>query len=149
MVLGFISTNDEVAIVDFVYNRPRPNDDNIPSVFADELNLDIYGMNLIATGGNYMSDGMGVAASCDLIYNENTSLSHTQVDNLMLDYMGISNYHVLTDPLDEYIEHIDCWGKFLDVDKVLITQVPQSDYRYADFEAMADYWENKTIIVWK
>ncbi|MCG8411991.1 MAG: agmatine deiminase family protein [Bacteroidales bacterium] len=139
----FIANNNEVAIVDFPYNRPRPNDNNMPVVFGQKLNLDVYGMNLTSTGGNYMSDGMGAAASCDLVYSENSSLSHAQVKSLVSDYLGVTNYHVVSDPLGAYIKHIDCWGKFLDVDKILITKVPQSDPKYSDFEAMANYWANQ------
>lgn len=140
----FIANDNEVEIVNFPYNRPRPNDNDIPLVFGDNLDVNVYGMNLVSTGGNYMSDGMGVAASCDLVLTENPELTQTQVKNLVHDYLGINTYHLLDDPLDDYIEHIDCWGKFLDVDKILITQVPKTDYRYNDFEAIADYWANQT-----
>ena len=50
----------------------------------------------------------------------------------------------LDDPLNDYIAHIDCWGKFIDVDKIVITRVPTSSSQYAAYEAMADYWANQT-----
>ncbi|MDD3052054.1 MAG: agmatine deiminase family protein [Candidatus Cloacimonetes bacterium] len=134
--------NNELAVVNFPYNRPRPNDNDLPIAFANAYDLNLYGMNLSHTGGNYMSDGMGVAASTTLVWSENSNLSHAQVDNLVQDYLGITTYHVLEDPLADYIEHVDCWGKFLDVDKVLIGSVPQSDPRYNDYEATADYFAN-------
>ncbi len=136
--------NREVGIVDFPYNRPRPDDDEVSIELGVYFNQEVFGMNLIHTGGNYMTDGMGISASCNLVNEENPGLSDTQIDTMFEEYLGISNYQLVQDPLDDYIEHIDCWGKFLDVDKVLITRVPQSDYRYADFEAMADYWANQT-----
>lgn len=132
--------NQQVAIVDFPYNRPRPNDDQTPIVIGQNLGLTVYGMNLTNTGGNYMCDGMGIAASTKLILTENTSQTEAQIDSKVQNYLGINTYFKFTDPLDDYIEHIDCWGKFLDVDKELITQVPVSDYRYADFEAIAQYF---------
>ncbi|MBI9067855.1 MAG: agmatine deiminase family protein, partial [Salinivirgaceae bacterium] len=67
----FIANDNTVSIVNFPYNRPRPNDNDIPLTFGYQFGLDVYGMNLISTGGNYMTDGMGVAASCDLVYKEN------------------------------------------------------------------------------
>jgi len=137
----FIAVDDaEVAIVNFPYNRPRPHDDDVPILMANALNVDLYGMNVTHTGGNYMCDGYGAAASTDLVWEENTNLTHNQINELMQDYLGIDNYHVTLDPLDDYIKHIDCWGKFLDVDKVLITQVPESDYRYNDYEFVANYF---------
>ena len=140
----FVSVDNEIAIVNFPYNRPRPDDDDIPIEVANYFGLDLYGMDLENAGGNYMCDGNFIGASTDLVYDENPGLTPTEIDQLVLDYLGIENYHVTLDPLDDYIKHIDCWGKFLDVDKVLIGQVPQSDYRYDDFEFVADYFANQT-----
>ncbi|MDR2010610.1 MAG: agmatine deiminase family protein [Bacteroidales bacterium] len=138
------SEDRKIGLVDFPYNRPRPNDDDIPSLFGSFFEADVFGMDLTHTGGNYMTDGLGVAASCDLVYTENSDLSYEEITTMVESYLGITNYHLLEDPLDDYIEHIDCWGKFLDIDKILITKVSSTDYRYADFEAMADYWANQT-----
>lgn len=135
-----INGQGDFGISNFPYNRPRPNDDDIPIEVAGYLGIDLYGMNLIHTGGNYMTDGMGVSASTDLVYTENPDLTAEDIDSLVYHYLGIETYHVLPDPLGDYIEHIDCWGKFLDVDKVLIGQVPESDPRYEDFEYVADYF---------
>ncbi|MEA2096042.1 MAG: agmatine deiminase family protein [Candidatus Cloacimonadota bacterium] len=140
----FVSVDNEIAIVDFPYNRPRPLDDEIPVIVANYFGIDLYGMDIEHTGGNYMCDGNFIGASTDLVYDENPGLTPAEIDQLVLDYLGIENYHVTMDPLDEYIKHIDCWGKFLDVDKVMIGQVPQSDYRYADFEFVADYFAGQT-----
>jgi agmatine/peptidylarginine deiminase len=118
--------NKQPGIVDFPYNRPRPNDNNIPAKVADELGINLFGMNLISTGGNYMCDGMGFAASTDLVWDENPSLTHTQISDYVRDYLGNTPYMVLEDPLGEYIKHIDCWGKFLSPGKVIIGQVPTS-----------------------
>jgi hypothetical protein len=122
-------------------------DDEIPIVVANYLGINYYGMDLEATGGNHMCDGISIGAATDLIYEENTNLTPTQIDQLVLDYLGLQEFHVTIDPLDDYIKHIDCWGKFLDVDKVLIGQVPETDYRYADFEYVANYFENQ-ISAW-
>jgi len=136
--------NSEVSIVNFPYNRPRPNDNDVPIQVAQHLDVDLYGMNLIHTGGNWMTDGMHQGAHTDLVLDENPSLSQGDVDQLVEDYLGITSNHILEDPLGEYIKHIDCWGKFLGPDKILIGQVPQSDSRYQDFEDAAAYWANTT-----
>jgi len=139
-----VDSSYEVGICDFPYNRPRPNDDNIPVVLAQQMGIPLYGMDLIHTGGNWMDDGMGIAASTELVWEENPEKTHQEIDTMVWDYLGIRKYNVLPDPLDEYIDHIDCWGKFLDVDKVLIGQVPVSDYRYTDFEFVANYFAFQT-----
>ncbi|MCU0370745.1 MAG: agmatine deiminase family protein [Bacteroidales bacterium] len=140
-----VDNNYEVGISDFPYNRPsRPNDDNIPVVLAQQMGIPLYGMDLIHTGGNWMDDGLGIGASTELVWEENPEMTHQEIDTMVKDYLGIRKYHVITDPLGEYIKHIDCWGKFLDVDKVLIGEVPVSDYRYQDFEFVANYFSLQT-----
>ncbi len=134
--------NDEVQIVNFIYDRPRPYDNQIPIHVASHLGVECYNMNLSQTGGNYMCDGYGNAASTDLVWDDNPSMSHEDVYELMNEYLGIEQYHVTADPLGEYIKHIDCWGKYLAPDKIIIGQVPETDYRYEDFEATADYFAN-------
>ncbi|HQQ68344.1 MAG TPA: C25 family cysteine peptidase, partial [Candidatus Cloacimonadota bacterium] len=39
-------------LVDFAYNRPRPNDDAVPPVIADSLDLGLYDLDMNHTGGN-------------------------------------------------------------------------------------------------
>ncbi len=131
--------NNEAGVVDFPYNRPRPADDNIPVKVAEYLGINLFGMDVTHTGGNYMCDGMGKAASTDLVLDENY-ISEQEIKNRMQSYLGIDDYFILEDPLHEYIKHIDCWGKFLAPDKVLIGQVPESDWRYEDYEAAANFF---------
>jgi len=142
----FIMTNNNaIGIVDFRYNRnDRQYDDNVPVVLsgASYLNMPLYGMNMYHTGGNYMCDGYKAAAMTDLVEDENT-LSHAQIDTAFKQYLGVVNNYITTDPLGDYIKHIDCWGKFLDVDKILIASVPTSNSQYSDYEAMAAYWTNQ------
>lgn len=134
--------NDELGVVDFQYNRPRPNDNLIPQVFANYFGLDYYGMNLNQTGGNYMTDGINTAAQTTIAYTENSGQTQAQINNKMRNYLGITNYQVLNDPNNTYIDHIDCWGKFLAPDKVLIRSVPTSHAQYNAIEQTAAYFAN-------
>jgi agmatine deiminase len=137
--------NNEPGIVDFPYNRPsRPNDDEIPVAVANYLGINLFGMNVIHTGGNYMTDGMGISSSSQLVWEENPTLTHTQINQMFQNYLGISTYHVVQDPNNTYIDHIDCWGKFLDMDKVLIREVPPSHAQYDEIEATAAYYASQT-----
>lgn len=134
--------NDELGVVDFQYNRPRPNDNMIPQVFANYFGLDYYGMNLKQTGGNYMTDGINTAAQTTIAYTENPSQTQAQINTKMRNYLGITNHQVLNDPNNTYIDHIDCWGKFLAPDKVLIRSVPTSHAQYSAIEQTAAYFAN-------
>lgn len=136
--------NRSIGIINFIYNRPRPDDNNIPVEMANFLGLNYYDMSLVQAGGNYMTDGWGISVSTDLVWEENTNYTPAQIDTLVNDYLGVHTYHVMQDPLGDYIKHVDCWGKYLDTDKVLIGRVPQTDPRYTDYEATAGYFSTQT-----
>ena len=135
----YIFEDRNPAIVDNVYNRPRPNDDNISGVFATYWDIPMYGMNLQHTGGNMMEDGRGHGVSDNLVLQENSN-NETNVRNKMRDYLGIDPYHITIDPQGDYIAHVDCWGKYLAPDKILIARLPQNNSHYADYEEVADYF---------
>lgn len=133
-----IDGHDSIGVVDFVYNRPqRPLDDATLETVTELLGVNRYEMPLVHTGGNYMVDGYGTAASTMLVLQENPAETESSILSMTQNYLGIDNYMFLPDPLGEYIAHIDCWGKFLDVDKVLIAKVPANDPRYSNYEAVA------------
>lgn len=135
--------NNEVGIVDFPYNRPRPNDDDIPKKVATFQGIPWFGMNVIHTGGNYMTNGIDQASSTTLVWEENPSQTAQQINQKMQDYLGINNYMVQEDPNGTYIDHIDCWGKFLAPDKVLIRKVPASHPQYDEIEATAAFYASQ------
>ena len=137
----YIFEDRNPAIVDNVYNRPRPNDDNMSGVFANFWNIPMYGMNLEHTGGNMMEDGRGHGVSDALVFEEN-NYDTLDVLNKMRDYLGIDPYHVTIDPQGDYIAHVDCWGKYLAPDKILIAQLPSSNIHAADYDLVADYFAN-------
>ena len=135
----YIFAGKTPAIVDNVYNRPRQNDDAIPSAFASFWDIPLYSMNLTHTGGNMMQDGRGHAVSDDLVIQENNN-NEANVRQKMLDYLGIDNYHITIDPQGQYIAHVDCWGKYLAPDKILIAKLPESNSRYQYYEQVANYF---------
>ena len=135
----YIFEDRNPAIVDNRYNRPRPNDDEISGVFATFWGIPMYGMNLQHTGGNMMEDGRGHGVSDELVFQENNN-NEANVRQKMRDYLGIDPYHVTIDPQGDYIAHVDCWGKYLAPDKILIAQLPQSSSQYALYEQVAEYF---------
>ena len=130
-----------MSIVDFTYNRPRPNDNDAPLKVSNHLDVPYYASDIVHTGGNYMTDGLGTAASSDIVYVENT-MPDEDVLSRMQEYYGIDTYHVMEDPNNTYIDHIDCWGKYLSSTKVLIREVPDSHPQYAEIEETAAYFAN-------
>jgi len=140
----FIINEDSVqGVVDFIYNRPRPNDDLIPARYASNQSLPLTTMSLETAGGNYMTDGQGIAISTTLVWEENPGLTPEQINQMVQDYLGITTYHVVPDVNGEYIKHVDCWGKYLSPDTILIREVPSSHSQYDEIEAAVDYFESQ------
>lgn len=139
----YIFNGKEPAIVDNKYNRPRPYDDDIPGHFAEYWDIEMFGMNVVHTGGNMMEDGRGHGVSDDIVITESVAegITEDQVYERMKAYLGIDPYHVTIDPQGDYIAHVDCWGKYLAPDKIILARVPESNPRYPYYEEVAEYFE--------
>lgn len=134
---------NEIAIVDMSVFY-SPNDNSIPQTISDVLGVGYYYMDMVIQGGNYMTDGMGVAASTSLVFEDNPLLNEDAIRKLSADYLNITTWHIVEDPNSTHIDHIDCWGKFLSVDTILIREVSPSDPQYQDIEETAAYFGNET-----
>ena len=127
---AYINDVDSLFLVDWKYNRPsRIQDDTIPRGYARLLNVNlvqtIASHNLlIHTGGNFMSDGLGTAFSSNLVLDENPSQTETQINTIMLNYLGIDRYIKMETLPYDGIHHIDMHMKLLDEETLLIGQYP-------------------------
>ena len=133
------SWNDDRILVDWIYNRPRYDDDVIPDALGEHLTIDVYSTtaepyDLMNTGGNYMSDGFGMAFESELITEENDGSSewwttfpdHTvpEIESIMEEFMGIHTLvQMETLPYDG-IHHIDMHMKLLDESTLLVSEYP-------------------------
>ncbi len=142
----------ELALTDWIYNRPRPNDDVMPIAHAAQAGVTLFSTNsgtndLVNTGGNYMSDGLGNAFASKLILSENSAgnpygvsvKTEAQIDGIMQQYMGISRFVKMnTLPYDE-IHHIDMHMKLLDEETILVSKYPPGVADGPQIEANVQY----------
>jgi agmatine deiminase len=140
----YLSETNELAFVDWIYNRPRPYDDVIPSVMANHMNLPIYQMTegankLIATGGNFMTDGYKQGFSSNLILSENNTITEAQIDTIKKRYMGIEPYIKMTTLPYDGIHHIDMHMKLLDEETLLVGEYPTGVADGPQIEANLSY----------
>ncbi|UCD13400.1 MAG: agmatine deiminase family protein [Thermoplasmatales archaeon] len=146
----FIFTGDnEFAVVDFKYSFLfRFSDNAIPGEYANDQNLSLFRMPLIHEGGNYMTDGQGIAISTNLVWAQNLFRRRSKIEQITYDYLGIQKYHIVLDAngyLNPVKKHIDCWAKFLAPDVIMIRKVPQYRIRlFIRMEAAVKYFEAKT-----
>ena len=120
---------DSLALIDWIYNRPRANDDAIPGVIQNYTGLPMYSTttnpnDLIHTGGNFMCDGFGTGFSSNLILNENQSKTEAEIDTIMKKFMGINRYIKFPTLPYDVIHHIDMHIKLIDEETLLVGQYP-------------------------
>jgi agmatine/peptidylarginine deiminase len=139
-----VFADGEWGLADHIYNRPRPLDDQVPWELGTEWACPVYGMDLVHTGGNLLYDGHGTAFSTDLVWDENTGLSHQEIAQIMGYYLGITNYVVLPSIDQTSIRHIDCWMKLLDEETILVKEVSPDHPHYDELEANVAILEGLT-----
>ena len=144
---------DSLYFIDWRYNRTtRRRDDSIATTLAPYFDAALYTTSaapndLVNTGGNFMSDGMGTAFASDLILDENAAgniygasvKDEAQIDAIMRQYMGIDRFIKMEKlPFDE-IHHIDMHMKLLDEQRLLVGQYPQDKADGPQIEANIQY----------
>ena len=146
--------NDGRVLVDWLYNRPRPDDDAIPDALADHMGLTLYSTiespsDLMNTGGNWMSDGYGTAFASELILEENngdqswwtTFPDHTEddIDQIVEAFHGVDTYVKMDNLPYDGIHHIDMHMKLLDESTLLVAEYPQGVADGPQIEANLQY----------
>ncbi len=135
----YLNDVDSLILVDWIYNRPRPDDDDIPLAYSSYLGIPLYQTllapnNLMNTGGNWMVDGMGTAFASKLILDENDGAgtyslpypNHTEpvINTIMDDFHGINRYIKMDVLPYDGIHHIDMHMKLLDEKTILVGEFP-------------------------
>jgi len=141
---AFSNSVDSLFFIDWIYNRPRPLDDQIPLALATRLNVPIFQMttppnDLIHTGGNFMTDGFGTGFSSRLILDENPTKTEAQIDSLMARFMGIRRYIKMQNLPYDGIHHIDMHMKLLDEETLLVGEYPPGVSDGPQIEANLQY----------
>jgi agmatine deiminase len=154
---------DSLILVDWIYNRPRPDDDASPEYIANELGIQLYTTtespnNLMNTGGNYMSDGFGTAFASELILEENDgngdfninypNHSLSEIDEIMHAYMGIDRYIKMNTLPYDGIHHIDMHMKLVDEQTLLVGQYPDNVADGPQINANIEYVLNNFNSKW-
>lgn len=149
---------DTLLLVDWIYNRPRPDDDVVPEVLAEYMGLDLYTTtqapnDLVHTGGNFMSDGQGTGFSSELVLEENgpqgdfnvTVKDEEDVDAIMESFQGIDPYIKMTALPYDIINHIDMHMKLLDEETLLVGEYPEGIADGPQINANIDYVVNNFL----
>lgn len=152
---------DSVLLVEWIYNRPRPNDDVLPEAIATELGLPLYATtaaptDLVNTGGNFHTDGFGTAFASELILDENapgnsygvTPKTAADIDSILHNFMGIDRFITMPTLPYDGIHHIDMHWRLLDEETLLIGEYPSGMADGPQIEANLQYVLANHLSVW-
>ncbi len=112
------------------------DDDNTPLDIANYMGYERINLPFTFTGGNVFMDGRGAALSTCVIKNENRYIGNSD-EELLNDsraLLGIETYNFI--PNFEYsgIQHIDCYLKVLDNNRLFVMQPPADHELYQVYE---------------
>ncbi len=115
-------------------------DDKAPDSIGAHMNFNMIELPFPFTGGNVFTDGRGTALSTCVIKNENRFIGGNE--EVMLkkakQLVGIQNYHFISNFEKQGIQHIDCFLKMLDEDRLLVARTPKDHPLHAIYENIVE-----------
>ena len=115
------------AMVDHVYNRPRPNDDIYSSYFRSIVGHGFYEHFLVHGGGNYHLNSIGTSAATELILDENPGMSQAEIVGVWRDYQNVETYiHDAFPTSVDATQHIDMWMQIVGDASIIISDWPNN-----------------------
>ena len=149
---AYLNDVDSLVLVEWVYNRPRPNDDVMPEAQAAHKGITLYSTtqapnDMVNTGGNWMVDGFGTAFSSALVIEENepgnpygvSGKTEAEIDTIVKHFHGVDRYIKMDALPYDGINHIDMHMKLLDEERILLGQYPTGQSDGPQMEANIQY----------
>lgn len=145
----------EEAIIDWGYNAwggkypPFDKDDVIPTLIGEEFGIPVYHPGIVMEGGSIEPNGRGTlltTESCLLNPNRNPSLTRTEIEQRLKDYLGVRHILWLGDGIvgDDTDGHVDDLARFVDPGTV-VTAV-EEDSLDENFEPLQDNLERLKLM---
>jgi agmatine deiminase len=140
-------TEPRLAIVDWGHNAwggkypPFDLDDVVPTRVAEALNLPVYQGGMILEGGSIELNGAGTlltTESCLLNPNRNPTLTRTEIEQRLRDFLGVRDILWLGDGIegDDTDGHVDDLTRF--VDERTVVTVLEEDRTDPNFEPLQE-----------
>ena len=144
-----LGCNDDL---NFIYKDKDNNiikteiDDNATTPVGKKLNIPVLDLPFITTGGNVITDGLGTVFSSCILLNENKffNVPESQFFKLNENLLGFKQYHILSNFEKFGIQHLDCFMKLLDEERILVAEPPKDHELYDIYENIVEK-ELKTL----
>ena len=139
---------DSLYLIDWIYNRPREDDDATPVALADYLGIPVYEAivdpdDLVHTGGNHLPDGMGTAFSSMLVLEENPDKTEDEIDSIVQKYLGVKQYIKFPTLPYDGIHHLDMHMRVIDEETIIFGEYPDGVADGPQINANIDYLINE------
>jgi len=129
-----IEPENSLAIIDLVYNRPRPLDDTYPESAAGYFGINYYGLGLIEAGGNMLLDGQGAVIVSNVIFDGSQgfdpTLTQEQLEQYFLDYFGVHKVIVTPHLINDGTGHIDMFVKLINDSTIIVGEYENQSAGY-------------------
>ena len=102
--------DNDRALMDHTYNRPRPLDNQIPAILAELTERPLYELPLVHGGGNFHLFDNGQAFMTSLILDENPEITADDIVSAYTEYHNLDL--TLIDPFPaayDPTQHLDMW----------------------------------------
>jgi agmatine deiminase len=115
-------------------------DDAIPDFIGSTIDMEVIKLPFAFTGGNVITDGQESGFSTCALLNENryTGVSDELFMRDVNQYLGMDNYHVISNFEINGIQHIDCFMKMLDEDRLFVQRPPKDHPLYDQYEGIVN-----------
>lgn len=150
----FIFDDSVRAVVNSQYYSTRANDNAAPISTAEQLNMALYDIPLMYSGGNYLATTNNHAYMTDLIEDDNPGFGVSKISQIFADYQGVDTCHIFP-AFPSSIDgtgHIDMWLCILDDDIAIVGEYPEITPTYQAYvitENATTYLENIGFTVYR
>jgi agmatine deiminase len=116
-------------------------DDDATVHLGKSLGLPVLDLPFISTGGNVLTDGAGTAFSSCILLNENQffGINEESFRKMNREKLGFRNYHILPNFERGGIQHLDCFMKLLDQERILVAEPPKDHNLYALYDSIVRF----------
>ncbi len=115
-------------------------DDTATKYVGEALNIEMIDLPFINTGGNVITDGLGSAFSTCILLNENKyfKVSKDSFLDMNKKLLGVDQYNIISNFEKYGIQHIDCFMKLLDEERLLVAEPPADHELYPIYQNIID-----------
>jgi len=116
-------------------------DDDATVQLGKRLGIPVLDLPFISTGGNVLTDGAGTAFSSCVLLNENQyfGVNEESFRKMSREKLGFRNYHILPNFERQGIQHVDCFMKLLDEERILVAEPPEDHNLYPLYDSIVRF----------